>query len=736
MKTTTKLRNEKSEHVVPHSAEPHHAMLPPEKPNPRLTTFWKAAVIFLTLLGVGGTINQVFFLNLFGLSLNTNQFLYLIAACFLPIVLIVKPLLKMELADDEDAGNDKKKAKNDARRLKIERRHQEAKAGVPFYDVILIFVFFYASYYFTINGRDITEYGWALIAPKQATVLSFIYWALVLEILRRAAGWIVALLALIVSVYPLFAGDIPIGFIQGITYRPDTLAQIHAMGSESILGLPLETAATILVGFMLFGVVLQHTGGADFFNDLAMSIFGKYRGGSAKVSVASSASMGMMSGSPVSNVLTTGPMTIPAMVKAGFTRRAAAAVEATASSGGSITPPIMGTAAFLMVSFVGVPYTEILIAAALPAFLYFFGIFLQIDGYSAKRNLKGTEKHLLPGVWASLIAGWPYILALVLLTVMLLTTPSEAQVPFYAIVLLVAIALIRPSLDFGPKEIVDMLLDAGKSLGQIIGIIAGVGLILGGLSATGVALSLSRDLIVLVGENVILILIAGALGCFILGMGLTISAAYVFLAIVMAPALTALGVNAIAAHLFIIYWASVSYITPPVGLAAFAAAGIAKSSPMGTAVEAMKFGAVKYIVPFGFVLNPAIVAQADVQSVAIAAVASIVAVFALAAMFSGWVQFVETTVNWPLRIALGIGGFMVFLPQPVVTLSGLGIVVAALIVAWILKIKRGHSGVVETKHAAAGNYISSDVEKEPVALSNDCVQPGTTEQSTSAQASR
>ena len=688
-------------HVAPHSAEPHLAMLPPEKPNPRLTTFWKAAVIFLTLLGIGGTINQVFFLNLFGLSLNTNQFLYLIAACFLPIVLIVKPLLKTELSDDEEGSSEKRRQKNAQRRLKIERRHREAKPGVPLYDVALILVFFYASYYFTIHGKEISEFGWSLIAPRQATVLSFAYWALVLEILRRAAGWIVALLALVVSVYPLFAGDIPVGFIQGITYRPDTLAQIHAMGSESILGLPLETAATILVGFMLFGVVLQHTGGADFFNALAMSLFGKYRGGSAKVSVASSASMGMMSGSPVSNVLTTGPMTIPAMVKAGFTRRAAGAVEATASSGGSITPPIMGTAAFLMVSFIGVPYTEILIAAALPAFLYFFGIFMQIDGYSAKRSLKGTEKHLLPGVVDSLKAGWPYILALAILTIMLLTTPSEAQVPFYAIVLLVVIAVIRPSLDFGPREIVAMMLDAGKSLGQIIGIIAGVGLILGGFSATGVALSLSRDLIVLVGENTILILIAGALGCFILGMGLTISAAYVFLAIVMAPALTQLGVEPIAAHLFIIYWASVSYITPPVGLAAFAAAGIAKASPMGTAVEAMKFGAVKYIVPFGFVLNPALVAQRDVKTIAIAAVASLVAVYALAAMFSGWAQFAETTVSWPLRILLGIGGFMVFLPEPVVTLTGLGIVIFALVVAWVAKKKRGHSGAVEHLPARA-----------------------------------
>lgn len=656
--------------------EPHEVgLLPPDPPNPRLTTFWKSVIVVLTLLGVGGTMNQVFFWNLFNLSLPTNSFLYLISACFLPIVFIVYPLVKKKDEPGPMIETD----------LEEEVASPDVRPGVPWYDVVLILLLIGIALWFTAKGPEISEFGWSLVAPVSAKVLSVIYWLLILEILRRSAGLIVAGLAALVSVYPMFAGEIPIGFLQGITYNPITLAQVHVMGTESIHGLPLQTAATILVGFMLFGVVLQHTGGAVFFNDLAMAIFGKYRGGSAKVSVASSASMGMMSGSAVSNVLTTGPMTIPAMVKSGFSPKTAGAVEATASSGGSITPPIMGTAAFLMVSFIGVPYTEIIIAATIPAILYFLGIFIQIDGYSAIRNLHGTPKSLLPRVRDALREGWPYVIALALLTVMLLTMPSEAQVPFYIIVLLIGIALVRPSLKFGLKEVFEMLLDAGKSLGQIIGIIAGVGLILGGLSATGVALSLSRDLVVLVGENLILILIAGAIACFVLGMGLTISAAYVFLAIVMAPAITALGVPPIAAHLFIIYWASVSYITPPVGLAAFAAAGISKASPMGTSVEAMKFGAVKYIVPFGFVLNPALVAQGTAVEIGIAFVASIVAVFALSAAFSGYLQFVETRINVFLRVLIGVGGFLVFLPQYTITLTGVAIIAAVAFLAFLSK---------------------------------------------------
>lgn len=657
--------------------------------NPRLTLFWRIVIVALTVFGIVLTMNQVFFWNLFDLTLLTNSFLYLITASFVPIVLIVQPIGKVR----------QKRAEGERPYQEIEDATRGQRLGVPWYDVALILAFVACAVYFSANGVNISEFGWAYVAPATATVASFLFWAIMVEVLRRAAGWIVALLALAVSVYPVIAGEIPLGFLQGITYDIATLAQVHAMGTDSILGLPLQTAGTILVGFLLFGVVLQHTGGADFFHDLSMALFGKYRGGSAKVAVASSATMGMMSGSAVSNVLTTGPMTIPAMRKSGFNARTAGAVEATASSGGSITPPIMGTAAFLMVSFVGVPYTEILIAATIPAVLYFLGIFVQIDGYAAIRGLRGTPKELLPKVGAALLAGWPYLGALLLLMVMLFMNGSEAQVPFWAVGMLLLVALIKPNLVFGARQWMDMLLDVGKTLGQIIGIIAGVGLILGGLSATGVALSLSRDLVALVGENVVLILIAGAIACFVLGMGLTISAAYVFLAIVMVPALTAMGVDPMAAHLFVIYWASVSYITPPVGLAAFAAAGISRASPMATCFEAMRLGAVKYIVPFGFALNPALVAQAPLPEVLIAGGTSLVAVIAIGCAFSSWLVGVEIRLPWVLRILLMVGGFMIFLPQLSVTLTGFGIVVAVAVIAWITK--RAQQGIGAAADSAA-----------------------------------
>jgi TRAP transporter 4TM/12TM fusion protein len=641
----------------------------------RITPFWRTAVIALTVLGVLLAMNQVFFWNLFGLSLLTNSYLYLVMACFLPVVFIVNPLRKTPLTEKIEATHtdDKQSASGDG------------GAAVRWYDIVLMLVSAMVCLYFAFNGAEIKNFGWEYMAPAPATLAAFALWAIVLEVLRRTGGLVVMLIALVFSIYPLFAEYLPVGVLQGVTYDLPTLAQVHAMGAESILGLPIQTAATILVGFLIFGVALQHTGGADFFHNLAMSVFGRYRGGAAKVSVASSAAMGMMSGSAVSNVLTTGPMTIPAMKRSGFSATYAGGIEATASSGGSITPPIMGTAAFLMVSFVGVPYTEILIAAIIPAVLYFLGIFLQIDGYAARKGLRGVPAAQLPRATAALVAGWPYILALVLLTSLLFVMDSETQVPYYVIAVLLAIAVLRRKERFGLHEFTDFLVDSGRTLSNIIGIIAGVGLIVGGLTATGVSLSLARELVALVGDNVVLILIAGAVTCFILGMGMTISAAYVFLAIVMVPAVVDMGINPIAAHLFVIYWASVSYITPPVGLAAFAAAGLAKAPAMATSFAAMRLGAVKYIVPFGFALNPALVAQDAPGKILLAFALSIVGVYALSSAIEGWVVGFDRPMRALFRITTGAGGFLLFLPMTLSVVAGLVLVAGSVALTFLTK---------------------------------------------------
>lgn len=622
-----------------------------------LPLVWRAVIAALTVFGIGVALNQVFFWNIGGTTLLTNQFLYYVLTAFLPIVFLAFP----------------------AKKVVDEYGMKKPKTGMPFYDVILAALIFGICLYFGISGERIVSAGWDYIAPAHATVLAFLMWALVLEALRRTAGLIVTIIALIFSLYPLFAAGVPISFLEGIPFRIDLTAQIHTMGVDSILGLPLQTAGTILIGFLLFGTALQFSGGATFFYDLAMSLFGRARGGSAKVSVVSSAAMGMMSGSAVSNVLTTGPMTIPAMKRTGFPARYAAGIEATAATGGTITPPIMGTAAFLMVSFVGVPYGQIALAATIPALLYYWGIFLQVDAYSAKSGLKGMKRSELPRLLKTLLHGIPYLAALVGLLVLLFTTGDEAQAPYWVVAFLLVCMLFLKEHRLTPKRLFEFLLASGKTIAEIIGIIAGVGLIVGGLSMTGVSLSLARELVNVVGDNLALILIAAALTSFVLGMGMTVSAVYVFLAIVMAPALVGVGVDPIAAHLFVIYWATVSYITPPVALASFAAANIAGTPPMATSLTAMRLGAVKYIVPFAFALNPALVNQASLPEVGLALLLAIIGVYFLAAGFEGFMTVTKRQIGLPVRLVAVAGGLLMMYPATLTMLVGLVLAVVSVI---------------------------------------------------------
>ncbi|MHA7141559.1 TRAP transporter permease [Arthrobacter sp. Sr33] len=656
---------------------------------PRLNGPWRAVVVVFTVLGILLSMNQVFFWDLFGVTLLTHAYLYYMLTCFLAIAFIIFPASKSVTLPAADDG--------------VGPRPRPA--ALAWYDIVLFAATLVVTVYFGVNAETILNLGWDYAAPPLAAVFSVVLWGLAIEALRRTAGSAVAVIAFLFSVYPMFSSRMPFGFLQGISHDFRTTAQIHAVGVEGIMGLPLQTAASILIGFLLFGVILRHTGGSTFFHNLAQSLFGGARGGAAKVSVASSASMGMMSGSAVSNVLTTGPMTIPAMIKAGFSPRYAGAVEATASSGGSITPPVMGTAAFLMISFVGVPYKEILIAATIPAILYYVGIYLQIDAYSSRKGLAGLPKSKLPRFGPVMASGWPYLASLVMLTALLVVT-TETQAPFWVAGALVVYGMVKREGRLTPRRFVDMLFDCGRTISEILGIIAGVGLIVGGLNMSGVTLSLARELLVLVGDNVVLMLIAGAVTCFILGMGMTVSAAYVFLAIVMVPAVVELGIDPIAAHLFVIYWAAVSYITPPVALASFAAAGIAGSDPMKTSVSAMKLGAVKYIVPFGFALNPALVAQAPLPEIVMAFSLSLIGVYALACAFEGWVLGMGRRLPMLLRVVSAVAGVSLMMPGVAAAALGGVLLGVVLLLTFIALRKDGQTPTAAAPTHAEGRLQS------------------------------
>jgi TRAP transporter 4TM/12TM fusion protein len=470
---------------------------------------------------------------------------------------------------------------------------------------LLSVVTFGVCTFFFINAETMLDYGWEFAAPTHAVWMSYALWLLALEAVRRCGGTTLFVLVLVFSLYPIVADQLP-GPISGMTSSAAETASYHVMSIESILGLPFRAFAQLVIGFLIFGIALQHTGGGRFFINLAFAMFGHVRGGSAKVAIVSSGLMGSMSGSVITNVLTTGQMTIPAMKRDGMSSEYAGGVEACASTGGVLLPPIMGSTAFVMATFLNVPYTTVALAAAIPAVLYFFGLFVQVDAYAARTGLKGTPREQLPKLGTTMREGWFYIASFDVQIFLLVYLQREAVAPFYATAMLLVLNQLSAKNRWDIKATGSFLVAAGKLLAELLAIMAGVGLIVGALSLTGLSGTLVNDLLYLAGDSVLLLLLMGALTSFVLGIGMTVTAAYIFLAIILAPALIQGGLDPMSVHLFILYWGMLSFITPPVALGAFAAASIAGASSLATGFKAMRLGSVIYFIPFFFVLDPAL----------------------------------------------------------------------------------------------------------------------------------
>lgn len=482
---------------------------------------------------------------------------------------------------------------------------------IPWYDYLLSAVTLLVGGYFVYHAESILERGWAFAAPDTAVIASYAYWLLIIEAARRAGGWPIAIIVTAFSLYPLVADVMP-GPIQAFPSSLEETAMYHTMSTESIMGVPLQAFAGLVIGFLVFGVVLQKSGGGKFFINLAFALLGHVRGGPAKVSIFSSGLMGSMSGSVISNVLTTGVLSIPAMRRIGMTRSFAGGVEACASTGGVLMPPVMGATAFVMAMFLDVPYAAVALAAVIPSVLYFLGLFIQIDAYAARNDIKGLPSVELPSLWTTLKEGWYFIFVFVLLVWMLLVMQREAVAPFYATALLLILNQLSKQNRWGWRDLGDSLSSAAQLFAGLIAILAGVGMLVGALSMTGLSGTIANDFIHLAGGSVPLLLLMGALTSFVLGIGMTVTAAYIFLAVALAPALIqGGGLDPMAVHMFILYWGMLSFITPPVALGAFAAATVAGARPMATGLQAMRLGSVIYFIPFLFVLNPALIMQGE-----------------------------------------------------------------------------------------------------------------------------
>ena len=519
---------------------------------------------------------------------------------------------------------------------------------------------FLAPLWLLLHAEAIANEGWEFLAPDHAVLASSVLWLLVLEAVRRVTGWVLFGIALVFSMYPLFADVMPL-MISGMAIGFRETASYHAMSIESIVGLPFRAFANLVVGFLVFGATLQHTGGGAFFIRLAFALLGGVRGGAAKVAIVSSGLMGSMSGSVITNVMTTGQLTIPAMRRQGFSAKSAAAVEACASTGGVLLPPIMGSTAFIMATFLEIPYYQVAIAALLPSLLYFIALYTQLDAYAGKHGLEGLPESELPKLRIVLAEGWVFIVSFALLIVFLLVLQQEALAPWAATASLLVINQFRQGrMAFG--DLGSWLVAVGKLLIELQAILCAVGLIVGALSVTGLSGTLVNELLFVAGDSTGVLILMGAATSFILGIGLTVTAAYVFLAIVLAPALIDGGLMPMAVHLFILYWGMLSFITPPVALGAFAAASIAGANPVATGFEAMRLGVAIYLVPFLFVLNPALIGVGPWQGIVQAALEALLGVLLIA-----WsAQRYLPRLGDPGFIAaclLGFGGLLVALPE-------------------------------------------------------------------------
>ncbi|UFS78339.1 TRAP transporter permease [Tardiphaga sp. 37S4] len=649
---------------------------------------WRWALILATLATILLCINQQFSLRFFVdvTQLNTEYF-YLLIALMLPFTFLIFP------------GTSK---------ADLDR--------VPWYDVVLFVATFAAAIFLMMNIRKAAQFGWEFDgAPKPVIAAGLVMWFVLMEALRRTGGWSLLLSLFPFTLYPLFADAKWLGPFRGTQSTLEQTTAYHVLSGESLLGIPIQAFADTVIGFLVFGTALMMTGAGKFFINIAFAMCGTFRGGAAKVCIFASGLLGTVGGSIVSNVLTAGTMTIPAMKKTGFTPSYSGAIEACASTGAVLAPPVLGATAFVMAQFMNTSYADVALAATIPSILYYFGLFAQVDSYAARHKLEGIPREELPRFMDALKEGWYYLFVIAILVVMLLYFKRESHAPFYATALLVilhqwsgpapwkkgntavlALSIVLtglmvwldlqnaylwgmcilaalneffPGKNWGGARWIHFLELNGKTFVELIAILAGCGLLIGAFSLTGVISSLANDLLAIAGGNVFLLLIMCAFTSLILGLGLTTTSCYIFLAILVAPALEKLGLNKMAVHMFIFYWGMLSSITPPVAIASFAAAGIAGAPAMKTGWESMWVGSIIYFIPFFFVLNPALLLQGDspyLEAFGLTGLACLGIVF-ICGGIQGYQAYVGDlrragAMEWPLRVLLVIGGFVMATP--------------------------------------------------------------------------
>ena len=559
------------------------------------------------------------------------------------------------------------------------KKGQQQVNYIPWYDIVLMLLGTGSFLYFTCNAMDIIQqngrFEWYQILIGVVGILTLA------EVCRRSVGLPILIVAAAFIVYAL-------GW--GLT-NPSLFGRLNLMvrnlfySKEGILSTPINVCSKFIVVFIIFGAFLERTGIADFFIQISNAVVGGFSGGPAKVAVVASAMEGMVSGSSVANTVGSGSITIPLMKRTGYKPEFAAAAEAAASTGGQIMPPIMGAAAFLMADYVQLPYSDIVTKAILPAVLYFTGIFISVHLEAKKLGLRGLSKEELPRI-APLLKKLYLLIPMVLLIYMVSTSKSTIQyAAAIAIVAAIVVGLLNKDARITPKRILEALAAGGQGTITVAAACGIAGIIAGTITMTGLANVIINGIVSLAGNHVIIALILTMLCCIVLGMGVPTTANYCIMAATCAPILTRMGVPAVAAHFFVLYFGIVAYLTPPVALAAYAGAAIAQSNPMKTALTATKLAIAAFIVPYVFALNPAMLfINTTAGEVILICITSFIGIFSIAAALEGWLL---AGMPWYQRLIIAAGGLLLIYPGLLTDSVGLVLVIAVILMQLAAKKK-------------------------------------------------
>lgn len=545
-------------------------------------------------------------------------------------------------------------------------RKDKGNNKVSMIDLLIIILMIFASGYLIVE-MDQLVYRIGVAPTNLDLIVSLILIGIVLEITRRTTGMILPILAILFILYAYFGSYFP-GVLEHRGYDwSRILSYLNSL--DAIFSVPIGASASFVFLFILFGAFLSETGGSRFFINFALGATGSRRGGPAKAAVLSSALFGSVSGNSVANVVSTGVFTIPLMKRIGYSPRYSGAIESVASTGGQIMPPILGSAAFIMAQLLGVPYINIVLASIIPALLYFVTALVIIDLQAAKLGLKGMPKKSLPNLKEVMMRdGHLFLPLIVLIVVMTVLKASPIKAAIWAIASSIIVSMFRKHTRLGVRTLINSLANGAESALGMIAACATAGLIIGVLNLTGAGLKFASLIISFSGGHLPIALILTMCATIILGMGLPTTAAYLITAAVVAPALIQMDVLPIAAHMFVFYFACLSAFTPPVALAAFAAAGISGAKPMEVAFTAMKVGIVAFIIPFVFVYGPAILLEGSLLEIIIATITALIGAFSLATAVEGW--FLNDQIHLISRVLLSIFAILLIVPGYVTDLIG------------------------------------------------------------------